>query len=125
MVIDAAILEKALTTFCGAGLKSIMTHLSKSALTKDSQLSVIIKKAIHKATADLQIDFREVAVFSHEQLLEVLNELAIALTLNTESSDTFNLAQVLAQKVFEQSLLYHPNSETKRIYSDTYARMFC
>ncbi|MEN0059219.1 MAG: hypothetical protein AAGB31_10335 [Bdellovibrio sp.] len=123
--ITAAVLyAKGISTIKGVGSKVLIGYLSKQFLEKNPNLEQIVRKSVKEAVSELQQEFPEIEVFAEDQFMSLLNELSSSV-IKTSTDDNPRADQLLAQQIYNASLLYHPNESTKRVYAESFAEKFC
>lgn len=104
--------------------KQIFRYLVKSILETKADLQTIVRSSIKDAISDFQSEFKDVEVFTDDQFMSVLNEIASEAT-GTNDRESFGFKDTLSSKIFSQSLIFHSIEDTKKIYSESFSEKFC
>ena len=104
--------------------KQIFRYLIKSILEVKTDLQAIVRSSIKDSISDFQSEFNDVEVFTDDQFMSVLNEIASEAT-GANDSESVGFKETLSSKIFSQSLIFHPIEDTKKIYSESFSDKFC
>lgn len=124
MINEALIMNKAVGFLKSTSSKILISWLSKSILDAEPDLESVVRKSIKEAISDFQSEFKDVEVFIDDLFLSVLNDIAVATSGNNQL-EFAGLLPTLSEKIFNESLLYHPLEETKKIYANSVSDKFC
>jgi tetratricopeptide (TPR) repeat protein len=106
------------------GSKIVAGYLSKKFLASEPSYKSILDQAKQASIVDFQSEFPGVELFSDQQFEDALDEVATKITAQT-GDEFVGLIDQLTEIFNSRELIYHPNVDTKSIYSKFFCQNFC